>query len=215
MNIAWMITNNMPLEMPLEMPSMPSKTSSASKHCNVVNDMLIMSLKQLRNKYPYYSIRCGIILIREDDGRILIVKEKPRGDFNGNVYGFPKGSARQSDSEFFSVACRELFEETGISARDAEKIDLEFIMFHRHFHEIMFLFPMLIKTPPDPQPDPREIAGCYWMSLDELKDRAGAESSFTRRFISDIYTLLLSGLPVPDHFSGSVSSRQDHFQGSA
>lgn len=164
--------------------------------CNLANDILTMGLVQLRRKYPRYSIRCGIILIRESDGKILIVKEKPRCSFVGNVFGLPKGSARQCDREYFDVACRELLEETGISACDSERVGLEFIMYHRHFREIMFLFPLLVRSPPEPHPDEREISECSWMSLDELKNHTGTASSYTRRFLTDLYTILISGLPT-------------------
>jgi 8-oxo-dGTP pyrophosphatase MutT (NUDIX family) len=162
-------------------------------HC-FVNDILTLDLAHLRKKYPDYNIRCGVLLVREEDGKLLIVKEKPRGNFTGNVFGPPKGSARRCDREYFDVALRELLEETGISASALDCVGPEFVMFHYYYREILFLFPLVVHAPPEPLPDMYEIEECRWMSIADLRNNECAESAYMRRLVSDLYTILVSGV---------------------
>jgi 8-oxo-dGTP pyrophosphatase MutT (NUDIX family) len=186
------------------MPTAKRSRAAATAH-NISTDILIMNLPQLRDAYPDYRIRCGILLMRENDGRILVVKERPRGSFTGHIYGPPKGSVQPGDANYFDAARRELFEETGITLPEpssgagssstsaaTEVPRTEFITFHHFFREILFLFPVIIKNPPDLHPEPGEIEECQWLTLDELRDRARPKSSCTRTLIADLCAFVAS-----------------------
>ena len=146
-------------------------------------------LSELQQQFPHFNIRCGILLIRKEDARILIVKEKPRRDFVGNVYGPPKGAAMRRDGNCVNAACRELYEETKIAVNASHCLFPYFVFKHEYFRELLVLFPAIIEHPPEPQPDPREIAGCFWMSLEELKNSDAPKSSFTRSLIDCLYKI--------------------------
>ena len=185
-----------------------------SQSDRLLDDILVMDLRRLTAKYPDHNIRCGVLLMREEDGKILIVKEKPRGEFVGNIYGPPKGSANWRDREYFDVATRELIEETGISVRDAQVAGPEIIIFHSYFREILFLFPIIIRSPPDPRPDYNEIEECRWMSFDEFEE-CHEEPAYVRRLISDLHSILVSGISLEDKEPASLSQENVKHPGDA
>jgi 8-oxo-dGTP pyrophosphatase MutT (NUDIX family) len=157
----------------------------------LANDVLSLDLKNLSREYPNFNIRCGVILICEETGKVLTVREKARQDFTGNVLGVPKGSVKRCDRDYLSAALRELREETGIVLRDAKIAGPEFIMFNHHFREIMFLFPITTSAIIEPTPDAREISECCWMSIEEFKNDQSCKSSYTQRLIANLYSLML------------------------
>lgn len=165
---------------------------------NVKDDAVMMDMAALRRRYPSFNIRCGIIPIRRSDGRMLIVKEKPRGDFAGNVYGPPKGSIRRCDRDFLAAACRELREETGIIIpRGSQLAPYEYIFLHKHFREILYLFLVLVDDDIVIRPDGTEISECCWMSLEDLKN-CEHMATFTQRLVANLYEICF---PTPDDSS--------------
>ena len=154
-----------------------------------------LDIATLRKKYPNFAIRCGILLIRAEDEKILIVREKPRGDFIGNVCGPPKGATSSRDKTCIATACRELREETGISVSEAccAASRPYFVFFHKYFRELLVIFPVVMEHPPEPRIDTREISEYYWLSLTELKNCPVPMSSYTQKLIECLYNLCCVG----------------------
>lgn len=176
------------------MPSMTSvkhQTRDGRASSSLRAELDSLSIRALKTRFPGFNIRCGVLLIRAEDGRMLMVTEKPRDDFVGNLIGPPKGSIQRSDRNCADTACRELFEETGINITAQSLSQSYFIFHHPYFREMLIVFIAIMSNAPEPQPDGVEISECAWLSIDELKNKDNM-SAYTQRLINCLYTLCLS-----------------------
>lgn len=151
----------------------------------------LLSVKSIRKQFPRFNIRCGVLVIRAEDGKLLMVTEKPREDFGGNVIGPPKGSLKYYDKSCADAACRELYEETGFNISAQSLLDSYFVFHHPYYREMMIIFIAVVLNAPDPKPDGVEISECSWLSIDELKNKTNM-SAYTWRLVNCLYTLCLS-----------------------
>lgn len=140
----------------------------AKRSKEIEDDVRWLDYATFRKKYRNYEVRCGILLIRAEDSKVLVVKERPRRSFRGNVYGPPKGHINASDHSFMQAALRELREETGICLDPPASSESEIVLYHTYFNEMLILFPTIVSNPPEPCPDYQEISECRWMTLEEL-----------------------------------------------
>lgn len=135
------------------------------------NDLLTMDARAA-HATPY-RVRCGIILVRRDTGSLLVVREKPRADFVGNIIGIPKGALLNIDRDFFACASRELREETGIDLAKVphSRVSARFVFNNRFFRDVLFAFVVLIDSARGLhlKPDEREISECMWFTLRDLE----------------------------------------------
>lgn len=160
---------------------------------NIESDFLRLPERAFRVRYDSYNIRCGILLFRPSDCKFLLVREKSRGNFGGNIYGPPKGSIEISDRTFLSAALRELREETAIVLNIDEKRaqSTRFVVYHHYFREILILFLHILCCDTIAIiPNQCEISECVWVSIDEAKKLPAAKC--TSHILQSFATLLLS-----------------------
>jgi 8-oxo-dGTP pyrophosphatase MutT (NUDIX family) len=157
-----------------------------------------LDARRARALYPPYNVRCGIALMNENTGSILVVRERARDDFCGNTLGIPKGMMINADRDFFACACREFREETGIELRDIDchRADLRFVFHNEHFHDILVVFVVLVKSDieiDESHVDAREISECFWASpTDLLEADARATDISLPRYIRRLINYLIS-----------------------
>lgn len=148
------------------------------RNFSIEEDFLRLPERAFRQRYKSYNIRCGILLFRASDCKFLLVKEKPRLNFKGEIFGPPKGTLEVADSSFLSAALRELREETAIVLLAEEgRIPTRFVAYHHYFREILILFMYVITSAEmlNVVPNQREISECVWVTSDEAKKLPSAK----------------------------------------
>lgn len=139
----------------------------------IERDFIGMTEHAFRVRYAGRNrIRCGMLLIRESDSKILMVKEKPRGEFAGGIYGPPKGQLEKTDKSLLLAARRELYEETGITIKNVSGTSSAIFIYHPYHREVLILFPMIVNESLIEQGQTKcdEIDSCGWYSVSEIQN---------------------------------------------
>ena len=111
------------------------------------------------------TIRVGVILVyknKNSDYQYLCVYQNA-----SNLWGFPKGRLNTNKETFKEGACRELFEETGITIYPHQLYNEDTILIKRGKHK-HYYFLKYISTKPTVFVDNYEISDYKWMTIDEL-----------------------------------------------
>lgn len=129
------------------------------------------------------SVITGVFVQNEND-EILFVKMPKWQD----KWGIPGGHVDRNE-EVKVCALRELEEETGIKADDAEFIcfseSIEPEDYHKKKHFVALQYRVLVKGRPELKLEEREISEYRWMTLDEARKQDDL-NSFTRKTLDQL-----------------------------
>ena len=124
------------------------------------------------------------VIIRPDGGVLFIRRAEHDGDpWSGHI-ALPGGRVDPGDATAEAAARREALEEVGVDLRHARLLGMldQVVSPDLAPRIVVSPFVYVMDDVPDVVPDPREVAGCYWFTLDRLMGSEGrGKFSFTFR----------------------------------
>jgi 8-oxo-dGTP pyrophosphatase MutT (NUDIX family) len=127
----------------------------------------ILTAADIVAKHRRYTFRAGILAVNARDDSVLLVRERKRDQFPGNIISIPKGVYNEMrDITFWDTASRELYEETGIEIdlKNDRVMETVQIFHNKYLREITIVFIVILRDAPLADThDTREVEECIWV----------------------------------------------------
>lgn len=168
--------------------------------------MKMHTFYELQVRFPFVqrmeNVRCGTLLMLENDNKMLVVKEKRRMDYGKkykSTWGIPKGRLQIQDSSLLAAARRELQEETGIAINSDDYLYPYIVIPNIADKSAFVIFPARLRDVQSIRINDEEIADAKWLTLKEFARLPGNRvSNFMWQTIDVLRTLLDAHGDAPD-----------------